>query len=427
MANKEQQGRRGRRPVIGIAALFIVAAALPVALATAAETGEHAPLDVDASLTLAEVVTRTVENDPGYPELAARSAEADAWKRRGGSLTAGPAMASFRFQTDRWDQDVGLQEIESGIQLALWKWGQRRSTRALGNSLEAESEAATRALRWEIAGLLRRLLWELAGAEAGLELAEQSATIAGELAASVRRRYELGDAAERDVLLADSAELAAAAAVTDAEVALVDAQRTWRMLTGLDRRPVLAPEPLAKQDGIEIEHPALAMASAAVERSQAARELARDSGMGSPTLMIGPRRERSTSAQDYEDSIGIFLTVPFGGGSHIRTQVTAAGRQVAAAQAELQATVRELELAMHEAEHSLSAAGENLDIATRRAELARRGLEMGEIALEQGEIGLMELLRLQEVYLDARRQVIRFDIDVKLQTALYNQAVGVTP
>jgi outer membrane protein TolC len=143
--------------------------------------------------------------------------------------------------------------------------------------------------------------------------------------------------------------------------------------------------------------------------------------------MIGPRRERSTSSQPYEDSVGISLNVPFGGHSHVRTAVTAAGREVASARARFRATARELELAMHEAAHSLGAARDNLGLATERAELAGQGYEMGEVAYSRGEIGLVELLNLQEVYLDATRQANGFEIEVNRQTALYNQAVGVMP
>ena len=47
---------------------------------------------------------------------------------------SGPLALTVRYQSDRWGDDLGLQEIEYGIQMALWKWGQRRSARELGLS-----------------------------------------------------------------------------------------------------------------------------------------------------------------------------------------------------------------------------------------------------------------------------------------------------
>jgi outer membrane protein TolC len=274
---------------------------------------------------------------------------------------------------------------------------------------------------------MRRLVWQIAEAEAELDLAREAGSVAARLAASVRRRHELGDVARRDVLLAQSAELAAAATVAEAQAALTDAERTYRTVTGLGRRPAITPERLADREQIDAGHPAMRAAVAAVERSEAARQLARESGAAPPMLTVGPRRERSNELQDYEDSIGIQLSIPFGGRSHIRTEVAAAGREVAAAEARYRATARRLELAMHEAAHSLALARQNLSLAAERAELAGQGYEMGEVAYSRGEIGLVELLSLRDVYLDANRQAVRFEIEVNRQVALYNQAVGVMP
>ncbi len=416
--------RRG--PGLAVLALAVLTARAPAA-AAAVDAHDHDPLPVDTALTLADVVDRTLENDPGYAELEARRSQADAWQDRGGSWVAAPPSITFRYQTDRWDEDVGLSEIESGIQLALWRWGERRSARDYGQTLALEARAAAPALRWEIAGFVRRLLWEIAEAEAELELAEEAKAVATRLAASVQRRHELGDVARRDVLLARSAELAAAARVADAQAAVTDAGRTYRTVTGLDRRPPARPENLSDLGHVEADHPAMRSAVAAVAASAAARELASETGMTSPTVTIGPRRERSNDAQDYEDSIGIQLNIPFGGGSHVRTEVAAAGRQLAAAEARRRATERNLRLAMHEAAHSLATARHGLELATERTGLAGEGYEMGEVAYSRGEIGLVELLNLRDVYLDANRRSVRLGIEVNRQIALYNQAVGVMP
>jgi outer membrane protein TolC len=143
--------------------------------------------------------------------------------------------------------------------------------------------------------------------------------------------------------------------------------------------------------------------------------------------MIGPRRERSIFAQPFEDSIGIFLTIPFGGRSHVDAAAAAAGREVAAAHAELRRVERSLDLALHEAEHSLHVARENRRRADDRAALARRGFAMGETAYAAGEIGLVELLALQEAWIEATERADRLAIEVNRQVALYNQAVGVLP
>jgi hypothetical protein len=70
---------------------------------------------------------------------------------------------------------------------------------------------------------------------------------------------------------------------------------------------------------------------------------------------------------------------------------------------------------------------ENLEMAAERLELAERQEAMGELAYEKGEIELMDLLRLESMTIDARRQATRLEIEQRRQTALYNQAVGEMP
>lgn len=378
-------------------------------------------------MTLAGALDVTLSQYPTFGEISARREQADAWRDRGASWIAGRPAFSFRYQTDRYDADAGLQEFESGIQIALWKWGQRDSTQDLGAAFDAAAEAASVALRWEVAGMLRDAIWGVAQAEGELRVLQESLEIASRLAQSVRRRHELGDVALGDVLLAESSYLEARAMLGEAEARLVDAERGYRTLTTLDRRPPFSVEALSDNKAIDASHPGLQFLAAQLASARAARRLETTAAITSPTLTIGPRRERSVYRQPFEDSIGVVLTVPFGGGSNVRIRETEAGRQVASAESASRLLARELDLRMHEAAHGLAMARSNLAIASGRAELAERSYRMGESAYSKGELNLIELLNLRTAFLDAQVQALKFDIEEKRQTALYNQAVGVLP
>lgn len=387
----------------------------------------HEALFADPAITISVALDAALERYPSMVEIAARREQADAWASRGQSLIAGRPQFSFRYQTDRYDADIGLQEFESGIQLPLWKWGERKSTRELGRAYDDATDAAHLALRWELAGLLRETIWQIAQADGEVAIAEQSVDVANRLLSTIQRRYELGDVALGDVLLAESAVLDAQASLGEAGASLVDAERSYRTLTLLDRRPEFAEERLSTKDSIETTHPALHFVAAELTGAKAARRLAKRNALVSPSLSIGPRRERPAFGDDFEDSVGVILTLPFGGGSHVRTGVAAAGRNVASAESDFRLAARELDLMMHEAAHGLSMAQSNLALATSRADLAERSYSMGESAYAKGELGLIGLLNLRAVLLDAQRQALRFDVETKRQTALYNQAVGVFP
>lgn len=388
---------------------------------------EHAPLAVDVTMSLADAVEAAYSVYPSIPEVAARDQEAAAWERRGSSLIAGRPQLLVRYQSDRLGDDFGLEEIESGLQLPIWRPGERRSTRALGAELDAASVALRNVLRWEVAGRVRNVVWDMALAEGRLDIAGMRVDIANRLAASIERRHELGDVALGDLLLAQGEALSARTDLADARAALVDAERDYESLTGLDRRPRFGAEARSVLSGIDEGHPALAFASAEVARARAAEEVARRSARTSPTVTIGPRRERSTFALPYEDSIGVTVTVPFGGGSHVATQTAAAGRETATAVSTRLRLLRDLDLALHEARHGMEVMQSNLANARDRLALAERSYAMGETAYESGETGMQELLLLQRQLLDARQKALDYEIALHRLTASYNQAVGDLP
>ena len=397
----------------------------PIEPATA--THGHAPLPIDESLTLAAVLDQAVA---GYPEalgLDARAAQAEAWEERGEDWLQDRPSLLLRYQTDRWGDDEGLDEYEAGLLLPLWSLRGRSATRSFGRSLRLESDAAGAVLRWEVAGVLRTLTWDIARGENDLELAGEFLEIATQLAATTTRREALGDAALSDTLLAEAAALEAQAALTNARAALIDATRAFRTLTGLDHRPPPQRETLSRRTSIEPDHPALVYADAEIRRAAAARELVERTAGGGPDLLIGPRRERAANGDDFDNSVGLSLNVPFGPSSVRRTETAAAERALGAARAARLRTQRQQTLDLHEAAHGLATVRETLAAAARRSELAARHYEMAERAHAQGELDLMDLLRLQQSAFGAKRALRRLEIEESRHIAAYNQAVGETP
>lgn len=388
---------------------------------------EHQSLETDPSLTLGQVVEATLATYPDTPVLNARQEQAVAWSRRGDSLIQDRPSLLLRYQTDRWGSDVGLDEYEAGVAFPLWSWGGRSATQAFGDAMMSESNAARNALYWEIAGVARQLLWNVALADNAHELAEQSLETAARLVATVERRYELGDVAQRDLLLARSSYLEYETALIEANAALLDAERTYRAVTGLGRRPHFVAETLSATGEITSDHPALALANKALERANAEVEVTRQTSNTGATVLVGFRRERPAFGTFLDDSVGFTVNIPFGGGKHRDTAITTALRTASEALAARNGQLRTLTLEMHEAAHSLAVVRENYASASRRLEIAERQLTMAESAYEQGEIGLLDRLKITETAIAARRHAFRLQIDEKRQMARYNQAAGELP
>lgn len=423
MTLARSQNRRRLRHAIVLSMLLAVVSASAATL----PSHEHAALPVDDALTLSAAIDVAYARYPTTAEILARTEQADAWADRGSSWLADRPSLLLRYQSDRWGSDNGLYEYEAGVVLPLWSWGGRSAVQMLGETMSLESAAAEMAVRWEVAGLLRSALWNIALAENDHELAEQALETAQRLATSVKRRHELGDVAMIDVLHAESFYLEAQTKLIEVSATLLDAERVYRSVTGMERRPPFSGEMISALHDVEADHPALAFANAEVRRAEAGLVVAEETAATGTSLLVGARRESPALGDFYDDSIGVTLNIPFGGSSSRRTEISVASRAAARARAAQAEQVRALTMALHEAAHSLNVVRENMVTTTERMKLVDRHQVMGLSAYEKGELDLFDLLKLQATALEAKRQVTRLMIDEKRQAAFYNQAVGILP
>lgn len=425
----------GKRPRPWLGALFCAvvagASALPSRAAgqqaASAATHAHVPLEANATLDWAALLDATLAAHPRRAEVVAHAAEADAWQRRGKQWLAAAPSLYFSYLSDRPRDDLGQREYESGVELPLWRVGQRRAVQSVAAAAAAGSAAAVAALRLEAAGLLRGALWDIEAANNALAAARDARAVAADLVAAVERRYESGDLARADVLLARTTLLEREQAVLEAEAAVVDAERSYRSITNLDSRPVQFAEPRSALDELPPSHPLLTLAAAGVLRAESELDLASRDVRGAMTVTFGPHREYDAGGTVPRDSVALEVRVPVGGGRHGATQTAGAARSLAAAQGEHGLLLRRLELDLHEAEHTLTVLERAEALAGERDALGAEQLRTAQAAFAQGEIELRELLRVQEATLAARREVERLSIERQRTVAAFNQALGVIP
>jgi len=399
-------------------------------LAAAAQTSPshmHEPLQIDASLDWAALVEDTVRQYPSFVELASRDAEAAALLDRGRSWLSGQPALNARYQSDGTLDDAGLREYELGIELPLWRPGQRSSAKALGSAATLESRAAATALRHEVIGLLRTVLWDIEKAARAKALADDGVGVANELLRVVQRRYEAGELPMTDVLLAQSAVMRREAIVIAADAAVVDAERGYRSLTGRDVRPVAMTEQLSASEDFDDSHPALQLANADLERARAELDLTAQSAGGTPRLTIGPRREQAPLSTLTADSLGVSVSMPFGGRAQRNVQIAAANRRVAAAEAARAMLVRRLDLGLHEVQHTLVVIEASLELARQRRDLADTHLQLSQTAFVQGEMTLFELLQQQEAARLTQHEVAQLEVERESTIAQINHALGEWP
>jgi len=413
-------------------------AAVLALLLTAGPPAQAAPLPVPApdggaplasqhpALTLAQAVRLAIARDPRGQIWNARGQEADALGRQAGSPLAGNPALSLRHQTDRWGSRIGLREWEAGVELPLWRPGQRQARQDLAQSSAGYATAGREALALEVAGRVREAVWNVAMARNELAMAEQEWRLSRELEHTVERRVSLGDLARSDLVLAREETLRRQETTLTAQAEVAHARRRYLMLTGLEAVPTAA-EQRAPASEIEDSHPLLAERLAQLQRAEYAATVARRERADSPQLLLGARQERGSFTDSAVNSVGVTLRLPIGIASQSAPRIAAAEVAVAEARSRLEQQRRDLGARLHEAEHSLDVIGKRLVLARQQESLAKENLRMARLAFASGESDLTSLLRVQALAFAAERNLTGLNISQQRAVARYNQTVGARP
>lgn len=386
----------------------------------------HDLIESDASLSLAKVITLTLEKYPDVTWLTSLEEEASALARRGKSWTAGASQAGLRFQ----EASSGtLHYIDAFVQVPLWNFGQRDAEQTVAKQAENSALSQTFAVKLRVAGLIRGALWDMELASITYEQAKAELTVTDQLLAKVQRRVELGDLPRADLLLAQSESLQKRSVMTLAEAELMHARKRYASITLLTKAPSDYREKMADIVKIQQSHPALVAINSQIERKQAELNAIKLVGSGQTNVAVGINSDRYTDDQrsNKTDSFNIGVTVPFGGTDYLSPHIAAVNVDLNKLMSEQQQLNRTLEQAHHEAEHNLEVNRVELSIANELKQVAEQHLKMTESSFSVGEIDLMDLLRIQsrtqQAVLNAKQRAVMLQRDI----AIYNQAVGVTP
>lgn len=407
-------------------ALLLLLVALPASAQTLqAHADEHEqPVLRDAGLSLAGAIDGALGRAPGAALPQARAAESRALADRAGSLLSAPPAMHMRYQTDRLPgRGGGLSELEAGLDLPLWRSGQRDALQHEADASRVQSEEELRSHRWRVAGEVRESVWRVLQAEADVKRADADVELYRALEDDVSRRIRAGDAAPVERLSAEAARRERDAVLYEAQVELAHSLFGWTALTGLKALPGTAREqPATEAAG----YPPVLAAEAAMERARRALGSARSQGSGAPRLLVGVRSESATDTPT-TDSVGATLSIPFGGEVHRTAALSPLQVELARAEDELAFARRGATLALHEAGHELHARQQARTLAMGQQEVAEREVELARRAYRIGETSLAERLLVEARAANARRAAATADIAWARAIARYNQSLGILP
>lgn len=381
---------------------------------------------MDPALSLRAVVALALSHDPAAAVVEARLAESQVLDARAGSLLAGDIAVGLRWQDSGPLGRSGIREAEGGLELPIWKLGQRdaASRLAAGSRAQRDAEMLGRELR--VAGEVREAVWNAAVARVRVQQAENALHAAAALEASVTRRIEVGEQAAADGIPARDWRLDREARLQEAEIVLVHAELSYRLLTGLDRLPAPVDEAVSgpRADGV---NPWLAPIEAQLARARAETDFARRSRGGNALLTVGARNELGGPNNTDVASIGVGISIPLGLTAASRAPEAAAAVAAAQAESELALAQRRYRYLHHEAEHEYEAAGLARDRLRERAALAERELANAAKAFSVGEIGLAERLLIETRARSVLGDAAAAELEHGRAIARLNQIQGVMP
>lgn len=405
-----------------------LSAMFPAFAAELPHVDHYDDLPSDAGLSLKQTVDQATEVYPKLAVAGAMEEEAGALRRRGDSWIPGYPMLYGQYIDDSLSRDRGIKQVQTGIQLPLWMWGQKAAGQQLAEQAASNATEFQRALRYEVAGLVREMLWDIRLAESHSHLAKQVYEVSSRLTDTVRLRVEAGDLARADLLLAQSDNLEKLNAYTEAEANLMHARQAYSNLTRLERMPAHFDETRSPRADIEDDHPALKAANAAVARAQAELEWVKKSKQGNqPTVLVGTQHDWLERGLARDDSTNLVVQVPFGGSDYNAPFEAEANVRLQQAVSERDLLARQLERSLHEAKHHLLVDQAQLAVAVERKKLAERHFEISRTSFEAGEMELLDLLKIESAARTAIRDAEQLDIQLKRDTARYNQVVGELP
>jgi outer membrane protein TolC len=405
-------------------------ALLFISLATMAEEKGQVlhldPIEINQNLTLGQLVDLTLEK---YPEQALNKAlisEAEALQQRSNHWLSAAPRLSFRYQDDKIADNKGQREIEPELEFSLWHWGQRTAGQKWASQANLSVGKQQTALRLHVSALVRHVLWDMALEEIHYEQAYTVLEVSAQLLAKIKRRVELGDLPQFDLLLAQSDHLEKQALLVQAKAQMMYARERYYNLTQTIQVPLNYTETQSERDSID-DHPALQALNALIDRETSHLNWVKSSGSGSPTITLAGKRERDSRFDNDIESISVAVSIPFGGAAHLAPEIAAANIELTKIKVQHQQLYRKLTGDLHEIKHQLEINHAELELAIELKKIAEQHLKMAQFGFSEGEINLMDLLKVQAKTHSAVHHLKEHEVMLLRNIAWYNQVVGVQP
>jgi cobalt-zinc-cadmium efflux system outer membrane protein len=389
---------------------------------------DHIHLSKSDTLLFPEILEQAMLQSPAYREIAARSEEAKSYENVGQSWIAGRPSVQLDYLDDRSLTNNGQTELTYGVALPLWRPGERDQIQTLGQNYSAQTSDWQRRFALDTAGKVRSSLADLHEAETLLALEQQATADAKELLRIVEALFNAGEVAALDVMQARNLLLAQQRNELDADAMVVDAERSYAVLTGLTVAPGSPhTETRIAAEEVAPDHPLLQFLQSSIDLQDSNIRKAESIAKGNPTLTLGSRRQKTNTYADYENALAISVSIPFGGKSFVSAAGSTARRAKVDAEVEYFTSLRELNAQLHEVEHQLFTLDQSLPLSEEQAALSRQQWDMARNAFELGETDMSRVVVAMQQARASSKEYETLSMQYQRLISESNQIIGVLP
>lgn len=409
--------------------IFVLLAALNVSTSSAAVIAEETHEDtliINSNLSLREVLEKTTARSPQQAILAAQQYEVMAKKKMADSTLPLSPSVSLLHQNDTLGSGRNERDWQAQLELPIWLPQQKNARAKVADFSASSLDVNTEQLQLQVAGVLRDAVWTIALNRNDVELHQQKLTISEKLEADIQKKFQAGEVAKTDLMLVQQETLLAHKNLIRAEAELMHAHFRYSQLTGLNEIPETLEEGQSSLVDFN-QSPQWRSAEAKVALAQSERDLSAVERRENPHIIFNARSSQGAFDTQYNQSVGVQIRIPLD--TEVRSApILAASEQVYGEAISQRENLRRLlETDLHEAEHNLLVSKKELSIAAQQFDIASNSAELAQKAYQLGELDLLSLLKIRSQAFEAERGYTTRQLQVKWDTARYNQAVGVLP
>lgn len=383
-------------------------------------------LTVNSNLKLSTVLDKAFVRHPLQATFQSKAIVVNAKKMVANAMLPAAPAISVMHQNDVLGSGRGEREWQAEMEMPIWLPHQRSGRLNVADASQSSAMASQESLKLHVAGQLREALWEIAINDNHLSLARNKLSFANQLQGDVEKRFQAGEIAKTDVMLAQQEVLRAEQDKLRAEAAVMHTRYRYYLLTGLNEIPEHFEEPQSKLENYSLS-PIWLEAQTKVGLAETERHLAQIESRENLQVLLNMRSTKGAFDHLSNESVGVTVRIPLGGEARAAPIKAAAELGVGNALSERKTLQYTLEAAMHEAEHNLAVSRAELVLVSKQFEIAKENARLAQKAFQLGESDLVSLLRVQAQSFEAERAFTTRQIQVQWDIARYNQAVGALP